>query len=74
MLTLGQKFEYSIPHGKYQRGWSKKNYLYGFQNKIQVHKSIDYCIGVVGINNDDVKVKISIQDGNDSKNSERTTN
>lgn len=40
------------------------------ENKIQVHKSIDYCIGVVGINNDDVKVKISIQDGNDSKNSE----
>ncbi|CAM7300046.1 hypothetical protein ESCOCP328B_25750 [Escherichia coli] len=41
-----------------------------FENKIQVHKPIDYCIGSVGINNNGVKEKINIQDGNDSKNSE----
>lgn len=40
------------------------------ENKIQVHKSIDYCMGSVMINNDGDKVKINIQDVNDSKNSE----
>lgn len=39
-------------------------------NKIQVHKPIDYCMGPVVVNNDGDKVKINIQDGNDSKNSE----
>lgn len=40
------------------------------ENKIQVHKSIDYCMGTVMINNDGDKVKINIQDINDSKKSE----
>lgn len=40
------------------------------ENKIQVHKPIDYCMGSVVINNDGDKVKINIQDGNDSKDSE----
>ena len=40
------------------------------ENKIQVHKPIDYCIGSVMVNNDGVKVKINIQDGNNSKNSD----
>lgn len=40
------------------------------ENKIQVHKSIDYCMGSVMINNDGDKVKINIQDINDSKKSE----
>ncbi|EIW9274252.1 hypothetical protein NUKP32_37970 [Klebsiella variicola] len=40
------------------------------ENKTQVHKPIDYCTGVVMINNDGDKVKINIQDVNDPKNSE----
>ena len=40
------------------------------ENKIQVHKPIDYCIGSVMVNNDGVKVKINIQDSNNSKNSD----
>ncbi|WP_139308865.1 hypothetical protein [Pantoea sp. 1.19] len=40
------------------------------ENKIQVHKPIDYCMGSVMINNDGDKVKINIQDINDSKKSE----
>ncbi|AIP97689.1 hypothetical protein OC957_003986 [Salmonella enterica] len=40
------------------------------ENKIRVHKPIDYCMGSVVINNDSDKVKINIQNGDDSKNSE----
>ncbi|PXK67041.1 hypothetical protein DMS07_27220 [Klebsiella variicola] len=40
------------------------------ENKTQVHKPIDYCTGVVMINNDGDKVKINIQYVNDPKNSE----
>ncbi|MCG7780616.1 hypothetical protein [Lelliottia amnigena] len=40
------------------------------ENKIQVHKPIDYCMGSVVINYDGDKVKVNIQDSNDSKNSE----
>lgn len=40
------------------------------ENKIQVHKPIDYCMGSVMINNDGDKVIINIQDINDSKKSE----
>lgn len=40
------------------------------ENKIQVHKPIDYCMGSVMINNDGDKVKINIQDINNSKKSE----
>ncbi|MGJ3448913.1 hypothetical protein [Enterobacter sp. PTB] len=40
------------------------------ENKIQVHKPIDYCMGSVMINNDGDKVKINIQDISDSKKSE----
>ncbi|WP_336666945.1 hypothetical protein [Enterobacter mori] len=40
------------------------------ENKIQVHNPIDYCMGSVMINNDGYKVKINIQDVNDSKKSE----
>ncbi|EEZ7715519.1 hypothetical protein MZD33_19155 [Escherichia coli] len=59
-----------LPMGNTCEAGAKRIISMDSENKIQVHKSIDYCIGVVGINNDDVKVKISIQDGNDSKNSE----
>ncbi|WP_180812954.1 hypothetical protein, partial [Klebsiella pneumoniae] len=40
------------------------------ENKIQVHKPIDYCMGSVMINNDGDKVIVNIQDINDSKKSE----
>ena len=40
------------------------------ENKIQVHKPIDYCMGSVVINYVGDKVKVNIQDSNDSKNSE----
>lgn len=40
------------------------------ENKIQVHRPIDYCMGAIMINNDGVKVKINIQDANDSKKSD----
>lgn len=40
------------------------------ENKIQVHKPIDYCMGVVVVNNDGDKIKINIQDGNNSKKTE----
>lgn len=40
------------------------------ENKIQVHKPIDYCMGSVMINNEGDNVKINIQDINDSKKSE----
>ncbi|HFE2857059.1 TPA: hypothetical protein ACF239_004935 [Klebsiella pneumoniae] len=39
------------------------------ENKIQVHKPIDYCMGSVMINNDGDKVIVNIQDINDSKKS-----
>lgn len=40
------------------------------ENKNQVHKPIDYCMGSVMINNDGDKVIVNIQDINDSKKSE----
>lgn len=40
------------------------------ENKIQVHKPIDYCMGSVMINNGGDKVIVNIQDINDSKKSE----
>ncbi|EBO4212769.1 hypothetical protein DLA25_22420 [Salmonella enterica] len=40
------------------------------ENKTRVHKPIDYCMWSVVINNDSDKVKINIQNGDDSKNSE----
>lgn len=40
------------------------------ENKIQVHKPIDYYMGSVMINNDGDKVIVNIQDINDSKKSE----
>ena len=32
-----------------------------FENKIQVHKPIDYCIGSVGINNNGVKERLTFK-------------
>ena len=37
------------------------------EDKIQVHKPIDYCMGSVVVNNDGDKVKINIKDNSDSK-------